>query len=163
MVSQRRRQGRQRRELRKLARSSDSEYRHVGRNLGGRGLLQVGRLRGGGGAAYPEIPNSRSPDSRFGRETGRESPFPDSAATGKQGTPVSRFGRERESGSRLAANHREIGDAPLSRCEYSMHDPGLESGRWMLPWVLEMQIQASPLTLLNFLDHHHDVERLGHA
>jgi hypothetical protein len=37
-----------------------------------------------------EIPNSRSPDSRFGRETGRESPLPDSAGTGKQGAPVSR-------------------------------------------------------------------------
>ena len=28
--------------------------------------------------ADPEIPNSRSPDSRFGRETGRELPIPDS-------------------------------------------------------------------------------------
>ena len=27
----------------------------------------------------PEIPNSHSPDSRFGREIGREPPFPDSA------------------------------------------------------------------------------------
>jgi hypothetical protein len=27
----------------------------------------------------PEVPNSRSPHSRFGRETGRESPIPDSA------------------------------------------------------------------------------------
>jgi hypothetical protein len=33
--------------------------------------------------------DSRSPHSRFGRETGRKSPFPDSARTGKQGTPVS--------------------------------------------------------------------------
>jgi hypothetical protein len=70
-----------------------------------------------------EIPNSRSPDSRFGRESGRESPIPDSAkignrpggipgpdsrespipdsaGIGKQGLPVSRFGRDRESGSR---------------------------------------------------------------
>ncbi len=36
----------------------------------------------------------------FCRETGRESPIPDLA--GKQGTPGSRFGRERESGSRFA-------------------------------------------------------------
>ena len=34
--------------------------------------------------ADPEIPNSRSPDSRFGRETGRESPIPDSAGTGNR-------------------------------------------------------------------------------
>jgi hypothetical protein len=33
----------------------------------------------------PEIPNSRSPDSRFDRETGREPPFPDSAGTGNRG------------------------------------------------------------------------------
>jgi hypothetical protein len=49
----------------------------------------------------PEIPNSRPPDSRFGRETGRESPFPDSAGNRKRRGP--RLG--------LAAN-REIGDAP---------------------------------------------------
>ncbi len=81
--------------------------------------FQISRWRG----ADPEIPNSCSPDSRFGRETGRESPIPDSesAGIGKQGIPVSLFGREREPGSRLAAN-REIGDAPM--CEYSMHDPG---------------------------------------
>jgi hypothetical protein len=34
----------------------------------------------------PEIPNSRSPDSRFGRESG-------------EGIPDSRFGRNRESGN----------------------------------------------------------------
>jgi hypothetical protein len=79
----------------------------------------------------PEIPNSRSPDSRFCRETGKESPIPGSAASaviGKQGMPDSRFGRERESGSRLASRI-EIGksgislDTPL--CECIMHDPGL--------------------------------------
>ena len=36
----------------------------------------------------PEIPNSRSPDSRFGRESGRESPIPDSAGIGKQESPI---------------------------------------------------------------------------
>ncbi len=55
-------------------------------------------------ASGPEtqIPNSRSPDSRLSRESGRESPIPDSASLiGKQGIPVSRFGRDRESaGSR---------------------------------------------------------------
>ena len=50
--------------------------------------------------ADPEIPNSRSPDSRFCRETGRESPIPGSAGIGKEGIPDSRFGRERESGPR---------------------------------------------------------------
>ncbi len=81
--------------------------------------------RAGYGGPDPEIPNSRSPDespiwsgigegirdSRLGRN--RESgnpPFPDLAGS-------------RESGSQLAAN-REIGDTP--RCEYIMHDPGLD-------------------------------------
>ncbi len=35
----------------------------------------------------PEIPNSRSPDSRFGRESGRESPIPDSAEIGNREIP----------------------------------------------------------------------------
>ena len=51
--------------------------------------------------AEAQIPNSRSPDSRFGRESGRESPIPDSAKFGNQGIPDSRFGRERESGPRF--------------------------------------------------------------
>ena len=59
----------------------------------------------------PEIPNSRSPDSRFGRETGKGIPDSRLGRNRESGTPVSRFGRERESGSRLAAN-REIGDTP---------------------------------------------------
>jgi hypothetical protein len=42
--------------------------------------------------------HSRSPDFRFGRESGRESPIPDSAGIGNRGIPVSRFGRDRESG-----------------------------------------------------------------
>ena len=46
-----------------------------------------------------QIPDSRSPVFRFGRESGRESPFPDSAKIGKRGFPVSRFGRDRESGN----------------------------------------------------------------
>ena len=37
--------------------------------------------------ADPEIPNSRSPDSRFGRESGRESPIPDSAEIGNREIP----------------------------------------------------------------------------
>ena len=43
------------------------------------------------------------PDSRFFfRESGRESPIPDLARAGKQGIAAdSRFGRERESGSRF--------------------------------------------------------------
>jgi hypothetical protein len=48
----------------------------------GRSLSHVGRPPG----PSPEIPSSHSPDSRFGRETGRESPFPDSA--GIKGTFV---------------------------------------------------------------------------
>ena len=72
----------------------------------------------------PEIPNSRSPDSRlgFGRETGKGIPDSRLGRNRESGTPVSRFGRGRESGSQLAAN-RKIGDAPL--CEYSSRDPGL--------------------------------------
>ena len=74
------------------------------------------------GFTDPEIPNSRSPDSRFGRETGKGIPDSRLGRNRESGTPVSRFGRDRESGSRVAAN-REIGDTPL--CEYSSRDPGL--------------------------------------
>ena len=34
----------------------------------------------------PEIPNSRSPDSRFGQETGREFPIPDRPGIGNRET-----------------------------------------------------------------------------
>jgi hypothetical protein len=51
------------------------------------------RPAGSGSATLAEaqIPNSRSPraDSRFGRESGRESPIPDSAKIGNQGIPDS--------------------------------------------------------------------------
>ncbi len=57
----------------------------------------------------PEIPNSRSPDSRFGRESGEGIPDSRLGRNREAGIPDSRFGRERESGSRLTAN-REIGD-----------------------------------------------------
>ena len=83
------------------------------------------RTPSGGTQTRRETPNPRSPDSRFYRETGRESPIPGSAGIGKQGIPDSRFGRERESGSRLAAN-REIGDHDTPLREYIMHDPGLD-------------------------------------
>ncbi len=75
------------------------------------------------GSDPAEIPNPRSPDSRFGRETGKGVPDSRLGRNRESGAPVSRFGRERESGSRLAAN-REIGDTPL--CEYSSRDPGLD-------------------------------------
>jgi hypothetical protein len=55
-----------------------------------------------GPEAQLEIPNSRrSPDSdsRFGRESGRESPIPDSAKIGKRGIPDSRFGGNQETGN----------------------------------------------------------------
>jgi hypothetical protein len=85
----------------------------------------------------PEIPNSRSPDSRFGRETGRESPFPDPAGIGKPPFPDhDSAGNGKRRGPRLAAN-REIGDAPP--CEYSGHDPGPDVA--LSP---SMQILASP-------------------
>ncbi len=35
----------------------------------------------------PEIPDSRSPDSRFGKETEREFPIPDSAGNGNREFP----------------------------------------------------------------------------
>ena len=60
----------------------------------------------------PEIPNSRSPDSRFGGETGREPPFPDSAGNGKRGPDWPQIGK---SGMPLCAS---TAGAPL--CEYSL-------------------------------------------
>ena len=54
----------------------------------------VGTQSVAGSLADPEIPNSRPPDSRFGRETGREFPIPDRPGTGIGKSPVSRFGRE---------------------------------------------------------------------
>ena len=54
--------------------------------------------------ADPEIPDSRSPDSRFGRETGRELPIPDSAGNGNRRSPVSRFGRETGIGAPIGRN-----------------------------------------------------------
>ncbi len=83
---------------------------------------------------FPGVPPIPGPGPiRPGNGPGEATPIPDSAraAIGKQGIPVSRFGRERESGSRLAANREvqvEIGpgdSTPPSLCEYSMHDPGL--------------------------------------
>ena len=69
------------------------------------------------------IPDSPDFPIFLGNRGNRRFPIPDSAGIGKQGIPDSRFCRERESGSRLAAN-RKIGDTRL--CEYSMHDPGLD-------------------------------------
>jgi hypothetical protein len=76
-------------------------------------------------APDPEVPNSRSPDSRFGRETGTEFPIPDRPGIGNRpgNPPFPDSAGKRESGPRLAAN-REIGDTP--RREYSRHDPGLD-------------------------------------
>jgi hypothetical protein len=68
-----------------------------------------------------EIPNSRSPDSRFGRESGTPSEgipdprFGQNRESGNPrfpGLPVSRFGRDRESGSRW----RRAGDFLVSGC-----------------------------------------------
>ena len=69
----------------------------------------------------------------FCRETGRESPFPDLA--GKQGTPVSRFGRGRESGSRF-------GGPGVSWSE----PPGLSdtARRWTLPRNLTRPAARTP-------------------
>jgi hypothetical protein len=94
---------------------------------------------GPGPAPDPEIPNSRSPDSRFGRETGREFPIPDRPGIGNResgNAPFPDSAGKRESGSRLAAN-REIGDT--LRCEYSC-----TAGLDVASKVLQMQILASP-------------------
>ena len=71
----------------------------------------------------PEIPNSRSPDSRFGRgrETGREPPIPESAGIGNREIPRFPIGR------RALKLNREIG------CEYSRHDPGLDVAAALSP------------------------------
>ena len=46
------------------------------------------------GGPWARPGNPQFPFPRFGRETRRESPNPDSAGVGKQGIPDSRFGRE---------------------------------------------------------------------
>ncbi len=69
----------------------------TGMTAHGRSLSHVGRPPG----ANPEIPSSHSPDSRFGRETGRESPFPDSA--GIKGTFV-HFEAEQEASDGYRSN-----------------------------------------------------------
>jgi hypothetical protein len=61
---------------------------------------------------YPQTPESPFPPPRFprlGSKRGRETPFPDSAESGNGKLPVSRFGRERETGPPGAAG-RGFGD-----------------------------------------------------
>ena len=71
----------------------------------------------------PEIPNSRSPDSRFGRESGRESPIPDSAGIGNREIP--RFPIWPGIGNR-GPDWPKSGNRAYPLCEYIMHDPGLD-------------------------------------
>jgi hypothetical protein len=74
---------------------SDRGFASSNRQIGaGRPVTGEPRFLGGKPCAGhcrpdPEIPNSRSPNSRLGRETGREPPFPDSAGTGKR-APIGR-------------------------------------------------------------------------
>jgi hypothetical protein len=99
---------------------------------------------GAAGGADPEIPNSRCPASRFGRETARGEGIPDSrlGRNRESGNPpfreIPRFGKspvsgnppfpdsagKRESGPRLAANREIEGTLPVR--VYSRHDPGLD-------------------------------------
>jgi hypothetical protein len=76
-------------------------------------------------AADPEIPNSRSPDSRFGRESGREFPVPDSAGNGNREIP--RFPIRPGNGNR-GPDWPQLGKSgiPCARGEYIWHDPGLD-------------------------------------
>ena len=89
----------------------------------------------------PEVPNSRPPDSRFGRETGREFPIPEISAGNRESGngPFPDSAGNRESGSRLAAN-REIGDT--LRCEYSWADVALSPSKcrfWPPPTFFNCQ------------------------
>ena len=96
----------------------------------GSGIIPIPRRVPSG--ADPEIPNSRSPDSRFGRETGREFPIPDRPGNRESGNgpfPDSAGKRESGSESRLAAN-REIGGTLPVRCEYSW-------AQWMLSFTTD--------------------------
>jgi hypothetical protein len=58
---------------------------------GGNTMLTLTLSTGTGGwprpGTFKKSPSPIPPDARFGRETGRKSPFPDSAGIGKQGAP----------------------------------------------------------------------------
>ncbi len=93
----------------------------------------------------PEIPDSRSPDSRFGRETGREFPVPDSAGNGNREIPGPRFPIRPGNGNR-GPDWPQLGKSGIP-CGVSTFGTILG---WMLPknlpYVLQMQpeILASP-------------------
>jgi hypothetical protein len=74
----------------------------------------------------PEIPNSRSPDSRFGRETGRELPIPDRPGIGNREIP--RFPIRPGHGNR-GPDWPQIGKSGIPR---SVSTAGTILG-WLLP------------------------------